>query len=231
MPSAKFLNLPGRCGIKYTHKFSCLACLIGLLSMGAPAMGGSPPVADVSLSVEVTPNIFGPLSTGEIALTLHNDGPDTAGATGVSGNVVFQKAFLLARPSDPPPYQVLPGTTGCNVTFDLFGPNVNGVWGFVWSYYYAPLAAGASKTCRVPIRFIDMPLESFDTNWRIFNPDEDPNQSNNIAYYRFIAGVPLIPAEPVPGLSLISTLLLAFSVLFLALCKKIVDSRRRRTAA
>jgi hypothetical protein len=176
------------------------ALLLGLYSHGRPASAGLP-VADVSVSVVVAPDAFGPLSTGVIELTLHNDGPDPAGAVypGSLGNLIAQRAFLLTQPSQRAPYQVLPGVTGCNIFGQLVGPNINMMWGYIWTYHYPPIPAGESRTCRIPIQFPEQPFESFDTSWRISTNPEDPDLTNNVVNYRFVAGVPLQPARRVPA--------------------------------
>ncbi len=52
--------------------------VLGLAAHGVLASAGTP-VADVSVSVRVTPSTFAPLDTGVIELTMHNQGPDPAG--------------------------------------------------------------------------------------------------------------------------------------------------------
>lgn len=194
------------------------AITIGISAVASAAYGGGTPVADVWVSVEVTPSAFQPLSTGVIELTMHNNGPDTAG-TGVSGGFgieISQRAFLLTNPSLPPPYLVLPGATGCGVIHEVFGPNVNMLWGFIWSFYFPPIPAGEIRTCRIPIQFTAEPFQSFDTNWRILSTPEDPDLTNNTVNYRFVAGIPLEPAMPVSAIDRWAMWLAALGVLALA---------------
>lgn len=190
-------------------------------------------MADLWVSVVVTPNAFQPLSTGVIELTLHNNGPDAAGvgAPVGLGNQISQQGFLLTHPSLPPPYLALPGVTGCTVVYEVFGPNVNMLWGFVWSFYYPVIPAGEARTCNIPIQFTSQPFESFDTRWRILSTPQDPDLTNNTVDYRFIAGIPLVPPQPVPSLHLIAQLLLVASLLLLALRAKSALRRRGQNAA
>lgn len=90
---------------------------------------------------------------------------------------------------------MLPGAGGCNIIGELVGPNINLVWGYIWSYYLPPIPAGESRTCRIPIQFSEQPFESFETGWRISTNPEDPDLANNTVTYRFVAGVPLQPAK------------------------------------
>ena len=166
------------------------------------AIAGELPVADVSVSVTVMPNAFRPSDTGIIELTMHNHGPDAAGADypGSLGNLIAQRAFLFNDPTLRPPYRILPGVTGCDVMGELVGPNVNLQWGYIWSFDYPPIPAVESRTCRIPIQFSAAPFESFDTNWRISTNPEDPDLTNNTVAWRFVAASPSGTVAAIPAI-------------------------------
>ena len=185
---------------------------LGLVGGHSLAAAAAPPGADVTVSVVVTPSTFQPGSTGVIELTMHNNGPDTAGSNAY--NLIDQKAFLSTPPAPRAPYVVLPGVTGCVVGGQFLGPNVDMLWGYIGTFAYPSIPAGESRTCRIPIQFLDQPLESFDTYWRISTNPEDPDLSNNQVNYRFIAAAP--PATPVPALDRWVILLTALGLLALS---------------
>lgn len=193
--------------------------LASIFGSAKPVCAGAVPVADVTVSVNVTPAVFQPLSTGVIELTMRNNGPEAAGTDypGSYGNLISQRAFLLSQPSQSPPYRVLSGTTGCAVVGEIFGPNVNMLWGFVWSFYYPAIPAGESRTCRIPIEFGPAPFETFETSWRISTNPEDPDLTNNVVAYTFVAGLALVPPIPVPLFDRWSALLATLCLLVLAL--------------
>ena len=201
------------------------------LALPAVTTAGTPTVqADLEVSVSVTPSSFSPGSQGIVSLTLTNHGPDTAG-TGSFANLVLQRGFRLEVITDRPPYEIREPVSGCVIAPEIVGPFSDLSFGFVWTYYFDAIPAGTSRTCTFAIEFSPRPFDSFDTFWRTAATTEDPNPANNQADYRFIAGIPLIPPQPVPGLRLIAQLLLAASLLLLALQATSAVRRRGRNSS
>ena len=184
---------------------------------GTEVLAGTPVVrADLAVSVVVSPLTVSPGGTATVWLTLHNAGPDTAGASQPDNplpNLVLQRGFRLAQSSDRGPYEIQGPIAGCVIAEDIVGPFADLSFGLVWSFYFPPILAGESRTCSFEIEFARQPLESFDTFWRTATSSEDLNPSNNQIAYRFVVGNPTNLATPIPTLSLLAKLLLVVGLL------------------
>jgi hypothetical protein len=192
-----------------------LACVVS-----CPTVAGARPQVDLSVSVTTSPVPFVPGGIGTVTMTVHNAGPDTAGATrpNLRTIIVLEKAYDIV--GSPPPFVLFEPATGCSAYAQVTEP-IPGVPGggvaFLFSYYFDAIGPGESRTCVYRVQFLTSTQASFDTYWRTLTPnDDDVNPSNNRFDYRFIAAEPPAPVA-VSALSPISGLLLGIGLLLAAL--------------
>lgn len=187
--------------------------LLGLFVLGNAYAGT--PNADLEIGVSVSPPTFHPGSGATITMTLTNHGPGVAGIGNENFPIfVVQRGFRVPNISRRDlPYDVYDLPIGCNVITELVGPGPPPDFAFelVWSFYFQRIAPGETRTCTMPIVFNHTPFPSFDTDWLAYPVPEDPDLSNNVAAFRFVAGAP--PAAiPVPALSIYGLFFMALSL-------------------
>jgi hypothetical protein len=187
------------------------ACTLGAPSM--PAIAGARPQVDLSVSVTTTPEPFVPGGIGSVTMTVHNAGPDTAGATVPNESIsVIEDDFVVT--TQPPPFEVRPPVTGC------WAERVESDWlpdgsirvNFV--FHFASIPAGESRVCTYNVEFYSSTQSSFSTGWLVHTAnDDDINPDNDRFDYTFVAA-PTQAFIPVPTSSAISLLILSAGLLF-----------------
>jgi len=180
------------------------------------AIAGARPQVDLSVSVTTSPEPFVPGGIVTVTMTVHNAGPDTAGATlpNQRSIIILEKAYDIV--DRPPPFVLLEPATGCSAYAHVSEP-IPGVPGggiaFLFSYYFDAIGPGESRTCIYRVRFLPSTQEDFATDWLTTSPnDDDINPSNNRFDYTFVAAEPPAPVA-VPALSPASWFLLGFGLL------------------
>lgn len=204
-----------KCKQPARHRWLFTAALIGL---GLSASHRVSAAADLSIDVSVTPATFWPGSSATIAMTLHNAGPDVAGA----GSTIPFPIFVLQRGIPLPtmsvtdiPYNIYVRPQGCNVASEVVGPLPDLSFQLVWTFHFAAIPAGESRSCEIPITFYNHATSSFPTYWLAFPDPTDPNLLNNRVNYEFVRGAPP-PPTPVPIFSSWGRALQALGLLLLA---------------
>jgi len=167
------------------------------LALPAAATAGTRPQVDLSLEVTTTPVPFMPGGHGTVTMTIHNAGPDTAGATipNFDTIVVFEKGFIIT--TQPPPFTIPVQGVGCIIDTAVTEPLPNGDIGLVYIFYFDPIAAGESRVCTYGINFFPFTRDSFATYWHVTSSnDDDTDPSNDRVDYVFQA-----PPDSIPALS------------------------------
>jgi hypothetical protein len=170
-------------------------------TFSAAAAVGTRPQVDLSLEVTTNPVPFVPGGRGTVTLTVHNAGPDTAGATipNFDTIVVFQNEFIIT--TQPPPFWLLTQGVGCIIDTYLSDPLPNGDIALVYIFYVDPIAAGESRVCTYDIEFYPSTRDSFATHWFVTSSnDDDTDPGNNRVDYVFQAPAASIPTASRHGL-------------------------------
>ncbi|WP_150132072.1 hypothetical protein [Dokdonella koreensis] len=151
-----------------------------------------------------------------VTMTVHNAGPDTAGATlpDQQSIIVLERGYDIV--DRPPPFVLFEPATGCNAYARETEP-IPGLPGgglaYLFLYYFDAIGPGESRTCVYRVRFLPSTQEDFATDWLTTSPnDDDINPSNNRFDYTFVAAEPPAPVA-VPALSPASWFLLGFGLL------------------
>ena len=192
------------------------ACVFLLRAVGDVSAGARPQV-DLSLSVDASPAYFVPGSSGLVTLTIHNAGPDEAGATLPDQSTinVFQDGFLVT--DQPPSYEVVPPFEGCYVERVLVGPDVNGDTRLQFVYYVPAIPAGGSHVCAHSIQLDATTVESFVSGWTLFAPNDDDIDSSNDRVEHLFEVRGEASVVPVPTVSALGSGLLVLALGFLAI--------------
>jgi hypothetical protein len=167
----------------------------------ATGIAGTRPQVDLSLQVTTTPVPFVPGGHGTVTLTVHNGGPDAAGATLPNQETinVYEDAFIITH--EPPPFAIPVQGDGCTVDTFISEPLPNGDIALVYFFYFGPIAAGESRTCTYGIDFYPSTRHSFATGWFVASSnDDDTDSSNDRVDYIFQAPVVSIPTATRHGL-------------------------------
>jgi len=188
-----------------------LACVASV-----SAIAGARPKVDLSVSVTTSPVPFEPGGIVTVTMTVHNAGPDAAGATLPNERSVIVREKPYGIVERPPPFVLFEPATGCSAYAQESEP-IPGLPGggltYLFSYYFDTVGPGESRTCVYRVRFLPSTQEDFATNWRISSAnDDDTNPNNNQFDYTFIAAEPPAPVA-VPALSLTGWLLLGLGLL------------------
>jgi hypothetical protein len=182
---------------------------------------------DLSVSVIATPAPFDPDGRITVRMTVHNAGPETAGATLPDQNsiIVYEMGYDIT--TQPPPYVLFEPGVGCSAYAEesepIFpGPRIF----FLFSYWFGPIAPGDSRTCTYRLQLDPSTRNSFTTFWNVHTPnDDDINPNNNRFDYTFIAPAAPSVSLPVPTLSVVGLWILSVGLLLTALF-----ARRRLSA-
>lgn len=177
-----------------------------------PAGAGTRPKVDLSVSVTTTPVPFVPGGIGTVTMTVHNAGPETAGATLPNQKLVI----VLEKPYDivtqPPPFLLFEPAVGCSAYAQESEP-IPGLPGggitLLFSYYFDAIAPGESRTCTYRVEFLPTTQADFATYWDTTSPnDDDIDQNNDRFNYTFIAPAAPSVSASVPALSLVGLCML-----------------------
>jgi len=195
----------------YVRLVAVLACMASV-----PAVAGARPQVDLSVSVTTSPEPFVPGGIVTVTMTVHNAGPETAGAMlpNQQSIVILEKPYdLVDRPA---PFVLFEPATGCTAYAHVTEP-IPGVPGggiaFLFTYYFDAIGPGESRTCVYRLRILPSTQADFATYWETINPNEDDiNPSNNRFDYTFIAAEPPAPVA-VPALSPTGWFLLGIGLL------------------
>lgn len=196
-----------------------VACGFGLLTV--PAGAGTRPQVDLSVSVTTTPVPFVPDGIGTVTMTVHNAGPETAGATlpGQRLVIVLEKPYDIV--TQPPPFLLFEPAVGCSAYAQESEP-IPGLPGggitLLFSYYFDAIAPGESRTCTYRVQFLSSTQADFGTYWDTTSPnDDDINPSNDRFDYTFIAPAAPSMAVSVPALSVVGLCMLSVGLSLLTL--------------
>lgn len=182
--------------------FSWVAGLNALLLGIAPASTVAQQThADLSISAVLSPPYFVPGGRNTVELTVHNAGPDAIDNPPDFSISVFGESYIVT--TQPPPYEVLvDAAKGCWAERFVTEPLPDGNIALGFDYYFAPIAAGASRTCTYEIEFYPSTLPPLTFRWRVsawYALDNiDPNPSNDTFIYTLNAA-PSVPPTPVPA--------------------------------
>jgi hypothetical protein len=175
------------------------------------------------VSVSTTPVPFAPGGIVTVTMTVHNAGPETAGATLPNQNsiIVYEKGYDIT--TQPPPYVLFEPGVGCSAYAEESEPIFPGPHIFFgFSYWFGPIGPGESRTCTYRQQLDPTTREDFATYWIVHTPnDDDINTDNNRFDYTFV-GAPSQASVPVPTLSAIGLAILLAALLFAA-----INARRR----
>jgi hypothetical protein len=181
-----------------------------------PAAAGTRPQVDLSVSVTTSPVPFVPGGIVTVTMTVHNAGPETAGAMlpNQQSIVILEKPYDLVDHAAP--FVLFEPATGCNAYAHVPDP-IPGVPGgglaLLFTYYFDAIGPGQSRTCVYRLRILPSTQADIATYWETLNPNEDDiNPSNNRFDYTFIAAEPPAPVA-VPALSPIAGFLLGIGLL------------------
>jgi len=202
---------------KRTYAGLVVSCVLGLAL--SSAIAGTRPQVDLSVSVTTTPIPFEPGGIVTVTMTVHNAGPEAAGATLPSQRSIIVREKPYDIVTQPPPFALFEPAVGCSAYAEESEP-IPGLPGggvtLLFSYYFDAIDPGETRTCTCRVEFLSSTLTDFATYWRTTTPnDDDVDPSNNRFDYTFVAGSPQ-SAVSVPTLSLGSMLLLSFGLLLAA---------------
>ena len=205
MPFARSVRIGG----------ALVAAACALSAPSTQAVAGARPQVDLSVSVTTTPEPFLPDGIVTVTMTVHNDGPDVAGATLPNQNsiIVYEKGYDIT--TQPPPYVLFEPGVGCSAYTEESEPIFPGPHIFFgFSYWFGPIGPGDSRTCTYRLQLDPSTRQDFATHWIVHTPnDDDVNPDNNRFDYTFVAA-PAQASIPVPTLSAISLLILLVGLLF-----------------
>ena len=173
-----------------------------LVTFPAAAPAGVRPQVDLSLQVTAAPVPFVPGGHGTVTLTVHNAGPDTAGATLPNDDSIVAYENWFDITTQPPPFFILVQGVGCIVDTFVSEPLPDGRIGLVYIFYFGPIAPGESRVCTYGIDFQRSTRASFTTGWFVTSPNDDDTDPSNdrVDDYVFQA-----PAAPVASMSVPAT--------------------------
>jgi len=181
-----------------------------LFTLPVAVTAGMRPQVDVSLQVTTAPVPFVPGGHAVVTMTVHNAGPDAAGATVPNQDtiVVFEDGFIIT--TQPPPFTIPAQGEGCVIDTYVSDPLPNGDIGLVYIFYFDSIAAGESRVCTYGIDFDPSIRNDFATGWLVTSSnDDDSDLSNNRADYVFQGSPHSIPILSWQGLAVLGTGLLA----------------------
>lgn len=178
--------------------------MLALSLWSIPALCGSRPQVDLSVSVSVTPAQFVPGGTAIVTMTVYNAGPDTAGDVlqGEPYIVVYEKPYNIV--GRPPPFTLPEPSVGCTayVEESEYIPGLpGGGISLLFSYWFDAIPAGQSRTCTYRVQFLPSTTESFATNWLVSSAanDDDVDPNNNRFDYTFVTVPSAAPASVPTG--------------------------------
>jgi hypothetical protein len=174
-------------------------CALGL----SLASAGTRPQVDLSVNVRTTPEqlVSGGIVT--VTMTVHNNGPDTAG--GVLPNerdiIVYERPYDIV--SRQPPFLLFEPAIGCSAYAEeseyIPGLPGGGIT-LMFSYWFDAIPSGESRACTYRLQVLPTTIESFDTYWMVRSSnDDDINPSNNRLDYTFVTAPPAPPISVPAG--------------------------------
>ncbi|MCQ4167713.1 hypothetical protein [Tahibacter harae] len=198
-------------------KMMLALCLVGFLSV--PALAGTRPQVDLSLSASMSPRTFGPGGRNTVELTLRNAGPDAAGTIPIRPSTLYVGGDGFYITNSPPPYEVVPPISGCSVERFVSEPLPDGNIGMAFVYYFDSIPAGEFRTCLFDVVFHSSTRTSLAGGFYAYSNvnDIDLNLENNRLDFVFVANRVPVAVAPVPAMSrlgllgLIAGLILIFS--------------------
>lgn len=177
------------------------------------------PQVDLSVSGKISPN---PLPVGGVGLatiTVHNSGPDTAGAVlPTSTIVIVQDPFDITF--GPAPIRITDVQEDCGFEDFFSDADEQGHVYEIFLFYMGPIAAGQDRSCSYKVASNGAAAgTTIPAGWLVdASIDHDTNNANNSFPY----SLQVASASPLPATSPFAILAAAFGVLAIAY------SRRRR---
>jgi hypothetical protein len=180
------------------------------------AAAGTRPQVDLSLEVTTNPVPFVPGGHSTVTMTVHNAGPDTAGATLPDQDTitVYEDAFIITTQTLP--FEIFVQGVGCTIDSAVTEPLPDGNIALVFLFYFGPIASGESRTCTYGIEFPSYTRSSFATGWFVASSnDDDTDPSNDRVDYVFQA-----PAASIPAMSWQGLIALGFCLLLIGCIRR-----------
>ena len=185
---------------------------------------------DLSVDVALEPAYFEPGGEGTFTVTVHNAGPDPAGASnpGLGGIVVFGNDFVVT--AQPPPFELVGFIEGeCYIDRYLSEPLPDGSIVLAFDYYFGSIPPGESRSCVSGIQFHPSTVAMFDTSWRVYTAnDVDIDPKNDAFAYQF-RPAPQGTSIAVPAASISTQILLAALTGLLGSCALLFPRNGRST--
>lgn len=207
------MKLPERL---FLARLSFLSIVIFLELSFQPLLAGTRPQVDLSVSVEMSPAVFVPGGRTRVELTLHNAGPDTAGAIPPQPYRNFVAGDPFDVTTSPPLFEVVEIISGCAIERFVTEPSPDNRIYLQFAYYFNEIHAGQSRTCIFDIVFDSSATTSFQNGFLAYANvnDREWNPANNRLDYTYVAAYVAQPAVPVPALSMIGFIILLSTLIF-----------------
>jgi hypothetical protein len=156
---------------------------------------GSQPQVDLSLQVTSAPVSFTPGGHVDITLTVHNAGPDTAGATNPGQTTLYVVQDQYIYEDNLPPFEMDYESGDCIIELFDMEPLPGGEIPIVWLFHFGPIPAGESASCSYGIGIHSSTHHNFTSHWYVTSFDEvDTNPDNNTATCTFLTSAVSLPS-------------------------------------
>lgn len=196
-------------------RFSPLVSTVLSLSILFCAEAEGAAQVDLSVSGVMSPNPIPQGGSGTVTFTVHNAGPDIAGAAYPTYTIsVAQRQFDVTF--HPPPYYVTQLQADCG--FDDFRSEEteDGHYFEVYAFYIGSIAPGQDRSCTYQLVLDPSTRSALQSGWHVHaSVDQDVNPDNDVFPYVF--GVEAAPPAPLPTWSLGAALIATGGMLTLGL--------------